>query len=99
MSTPNPLAAIHVAVNRVAYGDETPPLLAGQRLAITAAIDAYTRGSAFLSRLESSTGTIEIGMAADLAILDADISRSIRDRSEPSGSSAPTSGDGSIHGL
>jgi predicted amidohydrolase YtcJ len=73
VSSPNPLLGIHVAVNRVASGDEVQPLLAGQRLTVAAAIDAYTRGSAFLSRLESSTGTIEIGMAADLAILDADI--------------------------
>ena len=73
VSSPNPLLGIHVAVNRVASGDQAQPLLAGQRLEVAAAIDAYTRGSAFLSRLESSTGTIEIGMAADLAILDADI--------------------------
>jgi predicted amidohydrolase YtcJ len=73
VSSPNPLLGIHVAVNRVASGDQAQPLLAGQRLTVAAAIDAYTRGSAFLSRLESSTGTIEIGMAADLAILDADI--------------------------
>jgi predicted amidohydrolase YtcJ len=73
VSSPNPLLGIHVAVNRVASGDEARPLLAGQRLTAAAAIDAYTRGSAFVSRLESSAGTIEIGMAADLAILDADI--------------------------
>ncbi len=73
VSSPNPLLGIHVAVNRVASGDRTEPLLAGQRLTVADAIDAYTRGSAFVSRLESTTGTIEIGMAADLAIIDADI--------------------------
>ncbi len=73
VSSPNPLLGIHVAVNRVALGEETEPLLAGQRLTVADAIDAYTRGSAFVSRLESATGTIDIGMEADLAILDADI--------------------------
>ncbi len=63
----------------------TEPLLAGQRLTVAEAIDAYTRGSAFVSRREIATGTIEIGMAADLAIIDADILAidSRGDRSRP----------------
>lgn len=73
VSSPHPLLGIHVAVNRVAPGAETEPLLQGQRLTVIEAIDAYTRGSAFVSRREDSTGVIEIGMAADLAIVDADI--------------------------
>ena len=73
VSSPDPLLGIHVAVNRVAAGDGAEPLLAGQRLTVGEAIDAYTRGSAFVSRLESATGTIEIGMAADLVVVDADL--------------------------
>jgi len=67
------LLGIHVAVNRVAFGADTEPLLQGQQLTIVEAIDAYTRGSAFVSRRENRSGTIEIGMAADLAVIDADI--------------------------
>lgn len=73
VSSPSPLLGIHVAVNRVAYGDEAPPLLAGQRLTIAAAIDAYTRGSAYVCRREDRSGVIEIGMVADLAVIDADL--------------------------
>lgn len=73
VSSPNPLLGIHVAVNRVAPGADTEPLLQGQRLTVTEALDAYTRGSAFVSRREDSTGVVEIGMTADLAIVDADL--------------------------
>lgn len=73
VSSPNPLLGIHVAVNRVALDADTEPLLQGQQLTIVEAIDAYTRGSAFVNRREKRSGTIEIGMAADLAVIDADI--------------------------
>ena len=73
VSSPNPLLGIHVAVNRVALGADTAPLLLGQRLSVAEAIDAYTRGSAFVSRREGRSGTIEVGSAADLAVLDSDI--------------------------
>jgi predicted amidohydrolase YtcJ len=67
------LLGIHVAVNRVALGAGTEPLLQGQRLTVVEAIDAYTRGSAFVSRREHRSGTVEIGSAADFAVIDADI--------------------------
>jgi predicted amidohydrolase YtcJ len=73
VSSPNPLLGIHVAVNRIAPGTDAEPLLPAQRLTVVEAIDAYTRGSAFVSRRDSSSGTLEVGMAADLAVLDADI--------------------------
>lgn len=73
VSSPNPLLGIHVAVNRVALGAGTEPLLQGQQLTVVEAIEAYTRGSAFVSRRENRSGTIEIGMAADFGVIDADI--------------------------
>jgi predicted amidohydrolase YtcJ len=73
VSSPNPLLGIHVAVNRVAFGTGTEPLLPSQRLTVVEAIEAYTRGSAFVSRREDRSGIIEIGMSADLAVIDADI--------------------------
>ena len=57
----------------MALGAETEPLLQGQQLTVVEAIEAYTRGSAFVSRRENRSGTIEIGMAADLVVIDADI--------------------------
>jgi predicted amidohydrolase YtcJ len=73
VSSPNPLLGIHVAVNRVAHGEDAAPLLPGQRLTVVEAIDAYTRGSAFVSRREARSGAIDIGWSADLAVVDADV--------------------------
>ncbi|WP_332663574.1 amidohydrolase family protein, partial [Aeromicrobium sp.] len=73
VSSPNPLHGIHVAVNRVPPGSDVDALLPGQRLTVVEALDAYTRGSAFVSRREASTGTLEVGMAADLAVVDTDL--------------------------
>ncbi|MEV7398516.1 amidohydrolase [Aeromicrobium sp. NPDC092404] len=72
VSAPDPLHGIHVAVNRVAPGEDADPLLPEQCLTVTEAIDAYTRGSAFVNRREAA-GTIEVGGPADLAVIDADI--------------------------
>jgi len=73
VSSADPLLGIHVAVNRVAAGSDAEPLLASESLTVVEAIEAYTRGSAFVSRRESASGTIAVDMAADLAVLDADI--------------------------
>ncbi|KAA1395232.1 amidohydrolase [Aeromicrobium ginsengisoli] len=73
VSSADPLLGMHVAVNRVAAGSDAEPLLAGQNLTVVEAIEAYTRGSAFVSRRDESTGILAVGMAADLAVLDADI--------------------------
>lgn len=75
VSTPNPLAAIHVAVNRVsAPGEEEgeyPPFLPEQAIDLATSLTAYTAGSAFVNHLDE-TGTIEVGKLADLALLDRD---------------------------
>lgn len=73
VSSSNPLEGIHVAVNRVAGGSDLQPLLADQKLLVAEAVDAYTRGSAFVNRLDDSSGSIAVGMAADLTVLDADL--------------------------
>jgi predicted amidohydrolase YtcJ len=75
VSSPNPLWAIHVAVNRqapAALGDVREPFLPEQSLDVETALAAYTEGSAFVNRLDD-TGRIDVGMAADLAVLDRDI--------------------------
>ncbi|AXB48380.1 amidohydrolase [Amycolatopsis albispora] len=70
VSTPDPLAALHVAVNRIdpQAPEGTPPLGAHQALPLPVALAAYTTGSARAARLD--TGTIAVGRPADLVVLD-----------------------------
>ena len=80
VSTPDPLAEMHVAVNRTAppdyaYMDEedpalTEPFLPDERLDLAAAVAAFTIGSAYVNHLDEVTGSIEPGKAADLVVLD-----------------------------
>ncbi|SNY47319.1 amidohydrolase [Paractinoplanes atraurantiacus] len=81
VSSPDPLWGIHTAVNRTAPAADphaqdvraqTEPLLAGERLALAAALTAYTIGAARASRRDDTTGSLEVGKAADLVVLDAD---------------------------
>jgi hypothetical protein len=73
VSTPDPLLQIEVAVTRVDPEDrEGDPFLPEERLDRETALAAFTRGSAFVNRLETETGTLEPGKAADLVVLDHD---------------------------
>jgi predicted amidohydrolase YtcJ len=73
VSSPDPLLQMEVAATRVDPGNRGgDPFLPEQRLAPELALEAFTRGSAFVNRLDGSTGTIEPGMAADLVVLDHD---------------------------
>lgn len=74
VSEPDPMRAIHVAVNRFEPGHPagTPPLVDGQQLPLTAALRAYTAGSAWVNRREEMTGTIRVGAAGDLVVLSTD---------------------------
>lgn len=75
VSTPDPMAAIHVAVNRKASREHAEgdyeTFLPEQRIDLGTSITAYTAGSAFVNHLDD-TGTIEVGKLADLAVLDRD---------------------------
>jgi predicted amidohydrolase YtcJ len=75
VTTPDPLQAIHVAVNRWAHGEEgragSEPFLPEQALTLEQAFAAYTSGSAFVNHLDD-TGVLAPGMRADLAVLDRD---------------------------
>ena len=71
MSSLNPLDAIETAVRR------QDPFEAGGRVLgeneeidLPAALDMYTRNAARIMRLESNTGSIEVGKRADLIVLD-----------------------------
>ncbi|MGZ8804732.1 MAG: amidohydrolase, partial [Microbacterium sp.] len=76
VSTPDPLAAIHTAVNRKAapgYEEgEYDAFLPEQAIDLATSLTAYTAGSAWVNHLDDVTGTIEVGRYADLAVLDRD---------------------------
>jgi hypothetical protein len=72
---------MHVAVTRQApperrvAGDAgeappAPPFLPDERIKLAEALQAFTRGSAFVNHLEHDTGSIEVGKLADLAVID-----------------------------
>jgi predicted amidohydrolase YtcJ len=71
VSTPDPVAAIHTAVNRTPAGEDAEPLLPAEALTIRQAFTAYTSGSAYLNHLDD-TGMLAPGLIADLAVLDRD---------------------------
>ncbi|RXS88210.1 amidohydrolase [Streptomyces sp. TM32] len=73
VSSPDPIAALHVAANRRTPDapDSAPAFLPEQRIDLGAALAAYTAGSAYANHLDD-TGTIRPGMLADLAVLDRD---------------------------
>lgn len=75
VSSPDPVAGIHVAVNRTLYDKPgragSEPFLPEQALTLEQAFAAYTSGSAHVNHLDE-TGSLAPGMLADLAVLDRD---------------------------
>jgi predicted amidohydrolase YtcJ len=76
VSTPDPMAAIHTAVNRTAAPGheegEYDAFLPEQAIDLATSLTAYTAGSAWVNHLDDVTGTIEVGKLADLVVLDRD---------------------------
>ena len=73
VSSPDPLQAIHVAVNRRHAGSNAKALHANEALSLTQVLNAATSGSAYLNHLDDVCGRIRPGMSADLAILDSNL--------------------------
>ncbi|MDQ6688394.1 MAG: amidohydrolase, partial [Actinomycetota bacterium] len=75
VSNPDPLAAIHVAVNRTAWDTDGPaghePFLPDQVLSLEQAFAAYTSGSAYVNHRDDA-GRIGPGCVADLVVLAPD---------------------------
>jgi len=81
VSSPDPLAGAHVAVNRSTPAEAdrpaSEPFLPEQALSKEAIFAAYTAGSARVNGLERMAGVIAPGMDADFAITDADLARDV----------------------
>ena len=74
VSTPNVLAEIEVAVNRISPEQrDAQPLLPAEALDLDTALAAFTNGSAWVNHLDQETGSIETGKLADLVVLDRDL--------------------------
>jgi predicted amidohydrolase YtcJ len=71
VSSMNVLAAIQIAITRRNPGDGPgEPWLPAELVDLPTILDCYTRGGAFANFQEHETGSIEVGKAADLVVLD-----------------------------
>jgi len=74
VTTADPRAILDAAITRLDPGvrGARPLGPVSERLKPDVALRAYTRGSAFASRTDDVSGTIEVGKSADLVLLDGD---------------------------
>ncbi len=75
VSTADPLLQIEVAVTRVddEKRGQRPPFLPDERITLDDALAGFTVGSAWVNHLDGEVGSIEVGKAADLVVLDRDL--------------------------
>jgi predicted amidohydrolase YtcJ len=70
----DPAASLHVAVNRQTLGGEPPGgWIPAERLGMAEAVAAWTSGGAYAEHMEGQKGSLEVGMFADIAVLDRDL--------------------------
>jgi predicted amidohydrolase YtcJ len=74
VSSLNPLEAIEIGVRRLALGDTVSnSWLPAERVGLDTLLLAYTANGAYAQQQEQETGTLEVGKAADLVVLDRDL--------------------------
>lgn len=71
VSTANVMEEIHVAVTRTWDADQDP-FVPAEALSPVDALSAFTAGSAYVNHAEDDSGSVAVGMLADLAVLDRD---------------------------
>jgi predicted amidohydrolase YtcJ len=70
----DPAASLYVAVNRQTQrGDPPGGWLPNERLSFADAVAAWTSGAAYAEHAERRKGSLEVGMLADIAVLDRDL--------------------------
>jgi predicted amidohydrolase YtcJ len=73
VSTADVMDQIDTAVTRLNHDEpELPPLNPGERISLLDALAGFTAGSAYINHRESVSGTLAVGMLADLVVLDRD---------------------------
>ena len=74
VAPPRPMEGIYAAVTRRTLDDRTPNgWVPAQKITVEDALRAYTSGSAFAAFDEANRGALSIGMLADFAMLERDI--------------------------
>jgi hypothetical protein len=74
VSSLSPFAAMEVALTRRSpAGGPAPALVPEEAVDLDTILAAYTIGGAWLQRREAFSGSIEVGKAADLVVLDRDL--------------------------
>ena len=98
MSTANPFEEIEVAVRRA---DPDKPdgavMLPDEKLPLPEAIAAFTINAAYVNGMEHETGSIESGKAADLVVIDRDLSIPVQNTR--TGARSVAFGDATAHGA
>jgi predicted amidohydrolase YtcJ len=73
VSTADVMEQIDTAVTRLNHDEpELPPLNPGERISLLDALAGFTAGSAYINHRERISGTLVVGMLADLVVLDRD---------------------------
>ncbi len=74
VAPPRPMEGIYAAVTRRTLDDAQPNgWVPAQKITVEEALRAYTRGSAYAAFDDANRGTLDIGMLADFAMLERDI--------------------------
>jgi predicted amidohydrolase YtcJ len=71
VSTANPFPQMEVAVRPAdPRSDNEESLTPGQKIPLADAVAAFTINGAYANRIDDETGSLEVGKAADLIVLD-----------------------------
>jgi predicted amidohydrolase YtcJ len=74
VSSLDPLDAIEVGMTRRGPDQARgPPFIPEERVGLDTLLQAYTAAGAYAMQQERETGTLEVGKAADLVVLDRDL--------------------------
>jgi predicted amidohydrolase YtcJ len=74
VAPPRPMEGIYAAVTRRTLDDRNPKgWVPAQKITVAEALKAFTRGGAYAAFEEANRGVLEVGMLADFAVLERDI--------------------------